>query len=154
VTIGDGEEVMSLAQLAQAHGALAEVYGSRPATRDQCSELGMRSQLITGRSTIAAIKSDPWTAWLFVSHEHDWEVDLIAEALSKQGFFIGAMGSRETAARRCAALHAMEVGRDEIARIASPVGLIPASRDAATFALSALAHISAAYQAFVYGSER
>ena len=84
---------------------------------------------------------------LFLFHDHDWEPELLSRALATPAFWVGAMGSERTQSARRAALAAQGVGAEAIARVRGPVGLIPASRDPATLALSAFAEIVAAYQA-------
>jgi xanthine dehydrogenase accessory factor len=83
---------------------------------------------------------------LFLFHDHDWEPDLLARALDTPALWIGAMGSERTQAARRAALAARGVDAKSIARVRGPVGLIPASRDPSTLALSAFAEIVGAYQ--------
>jgi xanthine dehydrogenase accessory factor len=78
-------------------------------------------------------------------HDHDWEEALLAQALEQPAFFIGAMGSRATQARRLANLASRGIAPAALARLAGPIGLIAAARDPDTLALSAMAHIVAAY---------
>jgi xanthine dehydrogenase accessory factor len=47
-----------------------------------------------GRS--ADMKVDPWTAVIALFHDHDWEIDLLLQALGRRPFFIGATVSRRT----------------------------------------------------------
>ena len=74
-------------------------------------------------------------------HDHDWEVALLAQALSSEAFYIGAMGSERTHNLRCKALREAGVSEEVIDRVQGPIGLIPSMRDANLLALSTLAEI-------------
>lgn len=92
------------------------------------------------------LESDPWTAFVFLFHDHDWEVDLMASALDLHHFYIGAMGGRKAHAQRLEALRARGVKEEKLATIRAPIGLFHSSRDPHTLALSTLAQVVRAYQ--------
>ncbi len=98
------------------------------------------TQLATPEDT-SAIKSDAWTAIVFLFHDHDWEIQLMARALSLPHFYLGAMGSRRAHTFRTEALKNLGVGEKELDRIHAPIGLFHSSRDPETLALSALGEI-------------
>src|SRR3546814_17256123 len=93
------------------------------------------------------LEGDPWTAFLFLFHNHDWEPPLLARALETESFWVGAMGSPRTQKARRAALKAYGIEEEIIARVRGPIGLIPPTRDPATLGLSAFAEIAGAYRA-------
>jgi xanthine dehydrogenase accessory factor len=83
---------------------------------------------------------------VFLFHDHAWESSLLEQALTQPWFFIGAMGSRRTHARRLAALRERGLPEEALARIVAPLGLIPSARDPVTMALSALAQVVDGYR--------
>lgn len=89
---------------------------------------------------------DLWTAVLLLHHDHDREAPLLDWALASPAFFIGAIGGARIRQRRAARL-AQRHPPAQLARLRSPVGLAPASRDPATLALSVLSHVVRDYQA-------
>ena len=90
---------------------------------------------------------DDWTGFVFVFHDRDWEDALLPSVLAQPAFLIGAVGSRRTHAQRLERLAVAGVAPDLVARIKGPFGLIPATRDPATLALSILAEVAGAYPA-------
>src|SRR3546814_14343635 len=92
------------------------------------------------------LEGDPWTAFLFLFHDHDWEPPLLARALDTESFWVGAMGSPRTQKARRAALKAYEIEEEIIARVRGPFGLMPHVPYPATRGLSAFAEIAGAYR--------
>ncbi|WP_170234974.1 XdhC family protein [Croceicoccus sediminis] len=90
--------------------------------------------------------ADAWTAVVLLFHDHEWEGPILDWALDTPAFYIGAIGGMNTREVRRAQLE--DLGRDEreIAKVRSPVGLIPHTRDARTLALSILADVVAEYE--------
>lgn len=84
---------------------------------------------------------DARTAVVLLFHDHDWEPALLRQALQGPAFYIGAMGSSRTHARRRESLSALGLADDVIDRVRGPVGLLPAMRDANLLAVSILAEI-------------
>lgn len=131
VVLGAGPEPEALVRLAAAQGLPAEL-------------LAPDRDLALGRAPTVAL--DAWTAVVLLFHDHEWEPALADWALRSPAFYIGAQGgriARETREQRLAAM-----GHDPaaLARLRSPVGLIPHARDASTLALSILAEVVAAYE--------
>ncbi len=90
---------------------------------------------------IPPCKDDPWTAFILLFHDRDWEIPLIRNAIEGDAFYIGAVGSRRTHQMRCDGLRAAGLEEGDIARINGPIGLVPAMRSASMIAISALAEI-------------
>jgi xanthine dehydrogenase accessory factor len=131
--LGSGPEVTALAQLAAAFGLSPEV-----AAPGRELALGMPP----------ALAADSWTAIILLSHDHEWERDVLGWALDSPALFIGALGGRVARENRCAWLEQLGFDEQAIARVRSPVGLIPHARDARVLALSVLAEVVAAYETF------
>lgn len=85
---------------------------------------------------------DADTAIALLFHDLDRELPLLQAALASKAFYIGALGSRRTHAKRCEALR--RCGRDEhaLARVKAPIGIFDKARDAPALALSVVADIA------------
>lgn len=147
VLLGHGAEMLTSLKLARSFGADVELYSPDRDIVEAGSDVGVASVRLNAADSLLELQGDPWTAFLFLFHDHDWEPPLIRKALETASFWVGAMGSRRTHAARCAALAAHGVSDTAIARVRGPIGLIPESRDPATLALSALTEIVGAYRA-------
>jgi xanthine dehydrogenase accessory factor len=86
---------------------------------------------------------DPWTATVLLFHEHEWEDAILTQAVAGPGFYVGALGSLKTHAKRRERLAARGVPATQINRIHGPIGLIDRARDPGMLALSVLAEITA-----------
>lgn len=95
----------------------------------------------------ADMEADRWTAVVLLFHDHEWEHAILDWALDSPAFYIGAQGGAPAREARVERLRAS--GRDEeaLARIRSPIGLIPRARDPEVLALSVLAEVVADYEA-------
>lgn len=133
VALGEGPELANLVTLASAMG------------------IGITARDKSGGMALGSLPddlaADAWTAILLLFHDHEWERALLPWALGGPAFHIGAQGGAGAREQRRAFLAGMGWNEAAIARVHSPVGLIPRSRDAGVLALSALAEIVSAYQA-------
>jgi len=132
VLLGAGAECAALVRLAGAQGVEVE-----------WREAGHGLSL--GRPP-TDLSADAWTAVLLLFHDHEWEVPLLDWALGAPAFYIGAQGGAPAREERLERLRGSHGGAD-LARIRSPVGLIPAARDPHVLALSVLAEVVGAYEA-------
>ncbi|MEO5597579.1 MAG: XdhC family protein [Novosphingobium sp.] len=144
VLAGHGEEVSALASLGSAWGADVMILSPEQRIIDACAGMG-ETLLLKSASNPPEVALDPCSALVMLFHDHDWETALLAQAVEQPALFIGAMGSRATQAVRLETLAAAGVPADLVARVVGPIGLIPASRDPQTLALSVLAQVVAAY---------
>jgi xanthine dehydrogenase accessory factor len=133
VLLGAGAECAALVRLAGAQGIAIE-----------WREAGQGLALGRPPSDLAA---DAWTAVLLLFHDHEWEQALLDWALGTPAFYIGAQGGAPAREERLERLRAERRDEAELARINSPVGLIPAARDPNVLALSVLADVVGAYEA-------
>ncbi|WP_420409645.1 XdhC family protein [Hoeflea sp.] len=84
---------------------------------------------------------DAFTALVAVTHDpkiDDWP---LIEALRNGSFYVGALGSRKTHARRVERLAAEGLSEAEIGRIAAPIGLDIGSQSPAEIAVAILAQV-------------
>jgi xanthine dehydrogenase accessory factor len=133
VLMGAGIESAALVRLAAAQGIPVE-----------WREPGQGLSL--GRAP-GGMAADPWTAVLLLFHDHEWEHALLDWALGTPAYYIGAQGGAPAREERLRRLSAAGHTDAELARITSPVGLIPRARDPSVLALSVLAEIVGAYEA-------
>jgi xanthine dehydrogenase accessory factor len=133
VLLGAGAECAALVRLARAQGVEVD-----------WREAGHGLSLGRPPQDLAA---DAWTAALLLFHDHEWEVPLLDWALGTPAFYIGAQGGAPAREERLERLRAAGRGEADLARIKSPVGLIPAARDPNVLALSVLADVVGAYEA-------
>jgi xanthine dehydrogenase accessory factor len=141
--VGHGEEAICLAALASTFGAEVTVLTPDVRVADAVARNGLPvKQLQTPRRT-SHLVTDPYTAVVLLFHNHDWEPELLGQALESEAFFVGAMGSRRTHAKRIEILRENGIRASSIARLVAPLGLIPSTRDPDTLALSILSQIAA-----------
>lgn len=87
---------------------------------------------------------DAFTALVAVTHDpkiDDWP---LTTALKADAFYVGALGSRKTHAKRVERLTEAGLGNNEIARIAAPIGLDIGAQSPAEIAVAILAQVIAA----------
>lgn len=131
--MGAGSEVAALERLAAAQGIAVE-------------RLEAGDDLALGRAP-DWLEADAWTAILLLFHDHEWEHALLEWALATPAFYIGAQGGAPAREDRLERLRSAGHDAALLARIKSPVGLIPSARDSAVLALSILADVVGAYEA-------
>jgi len=142
VIAGHGAETAAMVRLATGFGAQVHVLTPDEELLRQCLLPGVTGDLLLTARSPVDLGLDCHSAFIVLFHDHDWEPQLLARALTSEAFIIGAMGSRTTHAQRCAALESLGLPAAAIARIVGPVGLIPATRDPELLALSILAQIA------------
>jgi xanthine dehydrogenase accessory factor len=84
---------------------------------------------------------DPHTALVAVTHDPKIDDYPLAEALRSGAFYVGALGSRKTHAKRVERLTAVGLDPDLITRIHAPIGLDIGATSPAEIAVSVLAEI-------------
>jgi xanthine dehydrogenase accessory factor len=144
IALGHGEDLTALVRLARAFGVLVE--GFAPSTDSLAMANGGIAPLVS-RTALPALTGDAWTAFVFLFHDHDWEEHLLPQALAQPGFYHGAVGSARTHRARIEGLRAAGVPQAQIDGLRGGIGLIPATRDPATLALSILGELVQDYQA-------
>ena len=143
--LGHGASVLALARLAGQMHLEVEVLSPDPAIVSEMAEVGIIAQQLSSPSDTAKLKSDTWSAIVFLFHDHDWEAALMARALELPHFYLGAMGGREAHEARVETLAQMGCSEEAIATIRAPIGLFHSSRDPESLALSALGEVVESY---------
>ena len=78
---------------------------------------------------------------VLVTHDEDLDPLALAVAIESPAAYVGALGSRSTAARRRLRLRSLGVGDAGVGRLRSPMGLDLGGSTAAETALSVLAEV-------------
>jgi xanthine dehydrogenase accessory factor len=93
---------------------------------------------------LAGLKPDSRTAIVTLTHDPKLDDPALTIALQAPVFYIGALGSKKTHARRVERLTAQGFTADQIARIGAPVGLDIGAKTPAEIAVSIMAEITQA----------
>ncbi len=93
------------------------------------------------QDVLARMPLDPFTALAAVTHDPKIDDHPIAAALSAGAFYVGALGSRKTHAKRLERLAAMGVPAEALGRIRAPIGLPIAAQSPAEIAVAVLAEV-------------
>lgn len=133
--LGEGPELTALATIASAAGMGVDQH-----------RIGDDAALSLGRQP-QGLAADRWTAIILLFHDHEWEQAILEWAVTTPAFMIGAQGGAEARATRLERLAQAGMAPDQLARITSPVGLIPRAREPGVLAISVLAQIVAEYEA-------
>jgi xanthine dehydrogenase accessory factor len=86
---------------------------------------------------------DGRTALIALTHDPKIDDPALIHALSSDAFYVGALGSRKTHAKRVERLLKAGVAQADIARIHAPIGLDIGAQGAAEIAVSIIAEITA-----------
>lgn len=143
VLIGEGPELVALAQIGRAAGLPVRCYMTAEAHRETVARTGSAVTAVNG-ATLPALPVDPFTAMVFLLHDRFKEGRLLEAALGYDPFYIGALGSRRTHATRVARLEAAGLSEERIARLHGPIGLYGPTRTSSALAISVLGEITEA----------
>ncbi|MEZ5982118.1 MAG: XdhC family protein [Parvularculaceae bacterium] len=142
VAAGLGAELIVFSRLAAAAGYRLHVLSPDEATLQNCAGAATR---LHSASALPDLPLDPWTAFVTLFHDREWETPLLKAALASDAFFVGAVGSRKTHELRVESLSASGLAPHVLEKLRAPIGLIPSTRDPSSLALSVLADIVAAW---------
>ena len=92
---------------------------------------------------VRAVTPDRRTAIVALTHDPKLDDMALMEALKTDAFYVGALGSAATTARRRERLALLEVTPEELTRLHGPVGLPIGSRTPPEIAVSILAELTA-----------
>jgi xanthine dehydrogenase accessory factor len=93
-------------------------------------------------TALPKLKLDHWTAFVALTHDPKIDDPALEVALASGCFYVGALGSRKTHARRVESLKKRGVAVEAIARIHAPIGLAIGAASPQEIALSILAEIT------------
>jgi xanthine dehydrogenase accessory factor len=90
------------------------------------------------------LKIDRYTAFVALTHDPKIDDPALTHALASDCFYIGALGSKKTHARRVARLKEQGITDESIARIHAPIGLSIGAVSPPEIAVAIMAQITAA----------
>lgn len=93
-------------------------------------------------TALPKIGLDSWTAFVALTHDPKIDEPALEAALAAGCFYVGALGSKRTHARRVESLKKRGVAAEAIARIHAPIGLAIGAASPPEIALAILAEIT------------
>ncbi|MFC3692905.1 XdhC family protein [Chenggangzhangella methanolivorans] len=144
VVVGAVHVSQALAPLAAALGHHVTVVDPRTAFATEARFSGVDLVADWPDRALPAVGLDAFTAFAALTHDPKIDDPGLVEALKANCFYVGALGSRKTHAKRVERLAALGVAREKINRIRAPIGLPIGASSPAEIALSILAEITQA----------
>ncbi|WP_371059907.1 XdhC family protein [Rhodosalinus sp. 5P4] len=141
--------VVGAVHIAQALVPMARIAGYDPVLVDPREAFASEARFPGERllhdwpdDAVDAIGLDQRTALVLLTHDPKLDDPALARALRSDVFYIGALGSTRTHAKRVARLAEAGFSQDEIARIHAPVGLDIGAAGPAEIAVAILAEMT------------
>ena len=147
VVIGAVHISQALAPMARVAGYPIEIIDPRTAFATAERFPGTELHADWPEPVLSARPLDSYTALAAVTHDPKIDDFALKAALDANCFYIGALGSRKTHARRVERLLALGATQDQIERIAAPIGLDIGASSPAEIAVAVLAQIIRAFHA-------
>jgi len=144
VLIGAVHISQELAPMARQLGYDVTVIDPRTAFATEDRFPGVRLIAEWPDDALPGVGVDRWTAFCALTHDPKIDDPGLIHALNKGCFYIGALGSRKTHARRVERLTEAGITDQQIASIHAPIGLAIGSQSPAEIAVSIMAQITAA----------
>jgi len=141
VAIGAVHITQALAPMAAIAGYDMEIVDPRTAfaTKERFPDVALHAEW--PEIVLAARPFDAYTAVAAVTHDPKIDDFPLKAALDAGCFYVGALGSRKTHARRVERLLALGATADEIARIHAPIGIAIGASSPAEIAVAVLAQV-------------
>lgn len=140
--------IVGATHIAQTLVRLAREVGVEPIVIDPRTAFATQqrfteSDIITKwpEEALGELKLDARSALVCLAHVPDIDDEALRAALRSDCFYIGALGSRRSHAKRVARLHALGVSEEETSVIHAPVGLDIGSVSPGEIALSIIAEV-------------
>ncbi|MFQ5765719.1 MAG: XdhC family protein [Rhodospirillales bacterium] len=141
LVVGAVHIAQALAPMAGAAGFEVVVIDPRGAWATAARFPGVTIDPRWPREALEALRPDRRTAVVSLSHDPKLDDPALIEALGSDAFYIGALGSRRTHAKRLKRLAADGVPAAALARIHAPVGLDIGAATPAEIAVSIVAEV-------------
>ena len=141
VMIGAVHISQALAPMARIAGLDAVIVDPRTAfaTRERFPDVPLHAEW--PQDALPKLDIDRYTALAALTHDPKIDDPALVHAFERDCFYIGALGSRKTHARRVERLKAQGVGEETLARIHAPIGLDIGAESPAEIAAAVLAQI-------------
>ncbi len=144
VIVGGVHIAQTLSLLARAVGYRVAICDPRPVFGSPERFPGVELVNDWPEEGFRRIGLDAGTAVATLTHDPKLDDPALAAALASPAFYVGALGSRRTHARRLERLRRRGVAEADLARIAAPIGLPIGARTPDQIALAVLAQVVAA----------
>lgn len=141
VILGTDPAALLLAQHGVICGMDVQIHTPDILLVRQCLEEGVNARQIINSHQHEIEYVDASTAIIFLFHDLDYEVPLIAPLLRKNILYLGCLGSHKTHNKRSDALLAQNVVQSDIQKIRAPIGLVEHTKSPADLAISIIADI-------------
>jgi xanthine dehydrogenase accessory factor len=141
--VGAGQVSQCLASMALLIGYEVIVCDPREEYAGEWSVSGAELRTDMPDDVVVAMKPDQNTAVVTLSHDPKLDDLALMEALRSRAFYVGAIGSRATTARRRERLLLFNVSEAEVSRLHGPVGLPLGGRTPAEIAAAIVAEMIA-----------
>jgi len=143
LTFGKGPEASTFSALVQTLGYPNLLLSPDDETLEPARQIGCDTRHMVSKIFPKDLNVDDRTAIVLFFHDHEWEPEILCDALDTNAFYIGAQGSARARDARLMALEAMGVSEEARARLHGPIGLIPSTREARMLSVSVLAEVLA-----------
>lgn len=147
IVVGAVHIAQSLAPMAALAGYAVTIVDPRGAFATDARFPGVALNTDWPDDALAALDIDRRTAVVTLTHDPKLDDPALAVALRREPFYIGALGSRKTHAKRLERLREAGFGEATLARIRAPVGLDIGAVSPAEIAISILAEMTTALHA-------
>ena len=154
---GRGADPLALARLAISSGIDTKLYllntdqlgfsenGGAVRATNSVNFGQLEMHVLITPDALPETRDDPWTAFVLMMHDREWETALLLQALRGPGFYIGAVGSDSAQLQRKNNLARAGLRIDQLDRVRGPIGLVASMRSASMLAVSTLAEIIDTY---------
>ena len=142
VIVGAVHIAQALAPLAQLTGYEVTIVDPRKAWATPERFPGLKIVDLWPDEGLESLEIDHRTAVITLTHDPKLDDPALLVALKSPAFYIGALGSTRTHAKRVDRLKEAGLGETEIGRIHAPLGLAIGAKSPAEIALSALAQMT------------
>ena len=141
VVIGAVHISQALAQMVKVAGFDVTIIDPRTAFATEERFAGIDLVADWPEDVLKARPLDAYTALVAVTHDPKIDDTPLSQALATGCFYVGALGSRKTHARRVERLKVLGHGETEIATISAPIGIDIGAANPAEIAVAILADI-------------
>lgn len=146
LVVGAVHIAQPLASMAALTGYAVTIIDPRAAFATSARFPGVDIRLQWPDEALADLAPDSRTAVATLSHDPKLDDPALTAALNSPAFYVGALGSRRTHAKRLDRLRAAGVGESRLARIHAPIGLGINALTPAEIAIAVIAQITAVHR--------
>ena len=139
--IGANELARCISEIALAMDYRVIVCDPREDRREQWAVVGAELSALMPDEAVSEF-ADPYTAVITLTHDPRIDDMALMQALIEPLFYVGALGSVRTSAKRRERLKQLDISDEQIDRLYAPVGLPIGSKSAMEIALAIMAQLT------------